>query len=248
MSTEFLVWITALAALEMLYLVLRGEKLLRWKVVTRFIIAFLLACAALLVFPAEIPAKYLRYPAAFIVLFTAAFILYSLLAELIGKIKNTVSSNSFGKEAPSYVSELCRAMAALTTRKLGGLVVIERKDNLGNLMGGGVAFDAEIRAEIVVALFEKNSSVHDGAMIIREGRVAKVKAILPHNLDASLPLSMGTRHRSAIGITEKSDAIALVASEERGEFGVAYRGSFVKPASYKELVKTVDRALARKRI
>lgn len=248
MSSDLLIWFAVTAVFIALSFSFHSAKLIKSNIISHFIIPLLFMYIVLAWFPEQISIVWLQRLGGFIIFLTAAVILYNFLLESASKFKSIFSKDSFSKFAPPYVSELCRAMVVLTTRKLGGLAVIERKDDLDPLLGGGVAFDAQVKSEIVVALFEKSSTVHDGAMIIRDGRISRVKAVLPNSLDTTIPLYMGTRHRSAIGITERSDAIALVASEERGEFGVAYRGRFVKPASHKELLKTVDQALRRRRL
>jgi DNA integrity scanning protein DisA with diadenylate cyclase activity len=154
-----------------------------------------------------------------------------------------LASKSAVRILPEYAVEICRAMDILSARRLGGLIIIERKDRLDSLVGGGFAFDSEIKAEVVAALFEKTSSVHDGAIIVRYGRIARVKAVLPVSSNRGIPSHMGTRHRSAIGITENSDAIALVVSEERQEQSIAFRGCLLKAGSSKDLMKLLFKAL-----
>jgi len=166
-----------------------------------------------------------------------------LFMEVSGNIKEAASSEKrLIKSLPEYLLEVCHSMGDLARTRTGALIVIERKDSLVGQISGGLAFDAEIKQEILVALFSKLSPVHDGAVVISDGRIRKVKGILPLKTDSVLPMGTGTRHRSAIGITEKSDAIALVVSEERGELSVAYRGNLIRAKSGKDFLKLVQAA------
>jgi DNA integrity scanning protein DisA with diadenylate cyclase activity len=107
-------------------------------------------------------------------------------------------------------------------------------------MKGGMPFDAEVKAEILVPLFLTSSPVHDGALVVHKGRMQTVKGILPLASLSDLAPNFGTRHRAAIGITEKTDAIALVVSEERGQISVACRGCLVQIADRSEFLKTLQ--------
>ena len=155
--------------------------------------------------------------------------------------------NLFTGSLPAYLVEVCRAAEFLSNRKVGALIVIEKRNDLNSILAGGMNFDSDIKAEVLSALFEKNSNVHDGAVIIRRGRIARLKAILPVSTNEGIPAQLGTRHRSAIGVTEKTDAIALVISEERGEISLAYRGKLSNPPSQKELSRLLGRALRGKK-
>jgi diadenylate cyclase len=131
-------------------------------------------------------------------------------------------------------------MERMASRKVGALIILQRKQPLRPHMKGGMSFDAEIRSEILVPLFLTSSPVHDGALVVHKGRMQTVKGILPLASLSDLAPSFGTRHRAAIGITEKTDAIALVASEERGQISVAYRGCLVHIADRAEFLRTLQ--------
>ncbi|MCM8775581.1 MAG: DNA integrity scanning protein DisA nucleotide-binding domain protein [Candidatus Omnitrophica bacterium] len=162
-----------------------------------------------------------------------------------------IQQNRFGKNPipslPDYAKVVCRAMDELAKRSIGALVVIEGKQPLEPLIRGGMPFDADIREEIFLSIFSTSSPIHDGALLIRQGRIKAVKVILPSSAQ-NIPLGVGTRHRAAIGITERTDAIALVVSEERGKMSLAYRGVLVPAASLQELYRLLHRSLARKKI
>ncbi|MFH1493084.1 MAG: DNA integrity scanning protein DisA nucleotide-binding domain protein [Candidatus Omnitrophota bacterium] len=151
-------------------------------------------------------------------------------------------------QLPDYLLEICKAMEFLASRKVGVLIILRRKDKLDEYMDSGILFDAQIKSEIVIALFSSASPVHDGAVVIFNGRIRRVKAILSIRTDTEVPMGIGTRHRSAIGITEKTDAIALVVSEERGEISIVSQGCLIKVDSLKELYRLIKKALKGKSI
>jgi diadenylate cyclase len=96
----------------------------------------------------------------------------------------------------------------------GAIVVIEREDNLQSIIDSGTKMDAEVTAELLVTIFVPHSPLHDGAAVIRNGKIAAAGCILPLSQNPNLSKSYGTRHRAAVGITEETDALAVVVSEE----------------------------------
>jgi DNA integrity scanning protein DisA with diadenylate cyclase activity len=146
-------------------------------------------------------------------------------------------------QLPHYLLEIWSAMERMASRKVGALIILQRKQPLRPHMKGGMPFDAEIKSEILVPLFLTSSPVHDGALVVNKGRMQTVKGILPLAALSDLSPSFGTRHRAAIGITEKTDAIALVVSEERGQISIAYRGCLVHIADRAEYSRTLLWAL-----
>lgn len=151
-------------------------------------------------------------------------------------------------QLPSYLMEVWSALEQMTSRKVGALIILQRKQPLRPFMKGGMSFDAEIRAEILVPLFLTSSPVHDGALVVYKGRIQTVRGILPLASLANLAPNFGTRHRAAIGITEKTDAIAIVASEERGQMSIACRGCLVHIHNREEFLRVLQWLLKRKNI
>jgi hypothetical protein len=151
-------------------------------------------------------------------------------------------------QLPHYLLEIWLAMERMASRKVGALIILQRKQPLRPHMKGGMPFDAEIKSEILVPLFLTSSPVHDGALVVHKGRMQTVKGILPLAALSDLSPSFGTRHRAAIGITEKTDAIALVVSEERSQISIAYRGCLVHIADRAEFMKTLQWVLKGKNI
>jgi diadenylate cyclase len=151
-------------------------------------------------------------------------------------------------QLPGYLLEIWSAMERMASRKVGALIILQRKQPLRPHMKGGMPFDAEIKSEILVPLFLTSSPVHDGALVVCKGRMQTVKGILPLASLSDLSPSFGTRHRAAIGITEKTDAIALVVSEERGQISVATHGCLVHIADRAEFLRTLQWVLKGKNI
>ena len=126
------------------------------------------------------------------------------------------------------VEEIVRAAQILSQRRLGALLVLERETGLDDQIEAGTVIDAEVSKELIVALFQPSSPLHDGAVVIQEGRVAQAGAILPLTLKSDLPEGVGTRHRAAVGITEETDALVLVVSEETATISVVLGGEMVQ--------------------
>jgi diadenylate cyclase len=106
------------------------------------------------------------------------------------------------------------SVQSLVKSRRGAIVVIEREDNLQSIIDSGTKMDAEVTAELLVTIFVPHSPLHDGAAVIRNGKIAAAGCILPLSQNPNLSKSYGTRHRAAVGITEETDALAVVVSEE----------------------------------
>jgi diadenylate cyclase len=122
------------------------------------------------------------------------------------------------------LGEVVRAAEELSERHHGGLIVLERIEGLRNFVETGTRLDAKVTAELLVTLFSPGSPLHDGAIIIRADQVVAAGCILPLSQNPRLSPALGTRHRAAVGITEESDAIAVVVSEHTQAISVAFRG------------------------
>lgn len=122
------------------------------------------------------------------------------------------------------IEEIVRATASLANRKIGALLVLERETELRDFIEIGVPLDARVSRELLLSIFHPSSPIHDGAAIIRGNRVAAAGCFLPITLTADLKKTLGTRHRAALGITEETDAVAIVVSEETGAISLAMNG------------------------
>ena len=121
-----------------------------------------------------------------------------------------------GQFGEGAYDEIVLAATTLASTKTGALVVIERSVSLANVVEGGVKMDAELSYDLLVTIFNPATPLHDGAVVVRRHRVAAAACFLPLTLNPLLSKDLGTRHRAAIGITEDTDAVAVVVSEETG--------------------------------
>ena len=147
----------------------------------------------------------------------------------------TNSRQKEDEEDKETIMPIVMACMNMAKTKVGALIVIERKDSLGDIIETGDRIDSNINQRLIENIFFKNSPLHDGAMVINNKRITAAGCILPvsHNLD--IPKDLGLRHRAALGISQESDAIAVVVSEETGRISVAIRGEFRLRLSAEEL-------------
>lgn len=132
------------------------------------------------------------------------------------------------------IVKACESMGRTFT---GALMVIQKNTNLDFVKNSGDKMDIELNQPIIESIFYKNSPLHDGAMIIEESKITATRVILPVSNDRSIPLRFGLRHRAAVGITEKTDALALVVSEETGQISYIKDGQFVMFETHEELIE-----------
>lgn len=124
----------------------------------------------------------------------------------------------------TLVEEIALAAASLASKRLGALIVVERELGLRAFYETGIVLDAHVTYDLIMNIFHRGAPLHDGAVIIAEGRVKAASCYLPLTTDPSLSRAYGTRHRAALGITQESDAVAIVVSEERGIVSIAENG------------------------
>jgi diadenylate cyclase len=141
------------------------------------------------------------------------------------------------------LGEVVRAAEELAERRHGGLLVVERNQGLRNFVETGTRLDAKVSAELIVTLFSPDSPLHDGAVIVRGEQVLAAGCILPLSQNPRLSPALGTRHRAAIGITEESDAVAVVISEHSRSISVAFRGGLKERLDEGELRSELARVM-----
>jgi uncharacterized protein (TIGR00159 family) len=149
--------------------------------------------------------------------------------EQLGRTGDWLSRGAAGsrKQIETMIDEVSAAAALLARQRHGALMVLERQTGLQDYADKGVILDAEVSRQLLANIFYPNSPLHDGAVIIRNGRIIAAGAVLPLSDNVTGPQTYGTRHRAAIGISEYSDAIAVVVSEERGTISIAANGRLV---------------------
>jgi len=139
---------------------------------------------------------------------------------------------------------VAEAAERMSRRRVGALIAIERATGLQTYMEGSVQFDAELRPQLLESIFQPGGPLHDGAVLIRDGRIVAAGCLLPLSENPDIGADYGTRHRAGVGVTEDTDALAVVVSEETGNISVAARGELQRVKSARELATLIDDALA----
>ena len=145
------------------------------------------------------------------------------------------SDEEYEKNVKDVINDFCKSSTDMSESRTGALVVFEKKNNLNDIVETGTVVDASSSAELFNSLFFKNSALHDGAVIVRDGKIYAAGCILPLTQNRSLDSELGTRHRAAIGITEHSDAVAVIVSEETGNISFAKNGNLSRNVTASEL-------------
>ena len=122
------------------------------------------------------------------------------------------------------LEEIVKASVALANRKIGALIVIERETSLNEFVEIGTSLDARVTREILLSIFHPSSPIHDGAVVIKGNRIVAAGCFLPIMLRSEVDKAMGTRHRAGLGLTEETDAVAIIVSEETGNISLAIGG------------------------
>ncbi len=122
------------------------------------------------------------------------------------------------------LEEIVKASVALANRKIGALIVIERETSLNEFVEIGTSLDARVTREILLSIFHPSSPIHDGAVVIKGNRIVAAGCFLPIMLRSEVDKAMGTRHRAGLGLTEETDAVAIIVSEETGNISMAIGG------------------------
>ena len=135
--------------------------------------------------------------------------------------------NVSAQQESQIVEEVIRAAQTLAQKRVGALIVLERETGLDDQIEAGQRVDALVSKELLTSVFLTQSPLHDGAVIIQDGRMTSVGCILPLTLKTDLPEGVGTRHRAAVGITEETDAVVIVVSEETATISVVMAGEMM---------------------
>ena len=124
----------------------------------------------------------------------------------------------------SMIREVSHAAQAMSNDKTGALIVIEHGSDIDSMISSGIKIDAEVSSELLINIFVHNTPLHDGAVIIRDNRIALATCVLPLSQNPHITSELGTRHRAGIGISEEADVIVVIVSEETGNISIAYKG------------------------
>jgi uncharacterized protein (TIGR00159 family) len=171
-------------------------------------------------------------------LFSLVVIFQPEIRKALSKLGQATKLTSSKPLEERVVERIVRACAFMSERQIGALIVIERNQNLEPLLEGCVTIDAVVSVELLITIFDPLTPLHDGAVVIRGDRIAYASCVLPLSKSSEIPRKYGTRHRAGLGISEESDAIAVIVSEETGEISVAVGGRFHRNLD-QELLKSL---------
>ena len=162
--------------------------------------------------------------------------LRSALEKMGGNFRNLKNiAESREKDGEKVVDEICSAVSDLSESRTGALIVLERSTRLGDEIKTGVEVNADVNSFLIKNIFYNKAPLHDGAMIIRDGRIHSCGCFLPLTGNPDLPKEYGTRHRAGLGISEISDAFVIIVSEETGDISIARNGEIDKGVPAKVL-------------
>jgi diadenylate cyclase len=153
----------------------------------------------------------------------------------------------FTVESSKFIEEIVKAAVSMANKRIGALIVLERETDLSTIVEMGTELDAKATKEILTSIFLPYSPIHDGAAIVRNGRIAAAGCFLPLTLSSNLSKELGTRHRAAVGLTEETDAVVVVVSEETGEISTVMHGRIEQNIDATRLRRTISDIFVRKK-
>ncbi|WP_419172188.1 diadenylate cyclase CdaA [Halobacteriovorax sp.] len=157
--------------------------------------------------------------------------------------------NFFDRSPVNYdLEEVIKSVTALSKERTGALIVVERKNGLQNYIDTGTVLDAQVHSDLIYSIFQTISPLHDGAIILRAGKILAAGCFLPLSKNIEIDRHFGTRHRAALGISEVSDAIVIIVSEETGKIKLCYNGEFLYCHNENELRVLLKKAWSGKRL
>lgn len=166
------------------------------------------------------------------------------ILEYIGRTKLIIKNgNDFVKQKTDVINETVQACLSLSRQKIGALIVFERETGINEIVQTGTKLNADVSRELLINLFIPNTPLHDGAVVIRKNSILAAACFLPLTENKNLNKELGTRHRAALGITEKSDCISLVVSEETGYISIAMKGKLYRDLNEERLKNMLKQSL-----
>lgn len=183
-------------------------------------------------------------------IFIILFILFTPeIRRMLGRIGSNRLSKFFGAseqtDARRTVQDLKRSILHLSKRRVGALLVFERRSGLGDIAATGIALNAELSGALIENIFEPNTPLHDGAVVIRGTTVIAASCLLPLSDDTKVARELGTRHRAALGVSSAADCVVIVVSEETGAISVAREGKLIRYLDEKALTDVLENLLVK---
>ena len=162
--------------------------------------------------------------------------------EHMGRSKfGSIFSLESKKSEEDMIDEICLAANSMSRTKTGALIIFERRTKLDDMLTGGTLINSAISSELIENIFVPNTPLHDGAVIIRDSKIYKAACVLPLSANKNLSKEFGTRHRAGLGISEQSDCVVLVVSEETGKISVMAGGDMVRNLSVASLSRLLNK-------
>lgn len=173
------------------------------------------------------------------------------LLEKVGRLKAgqfigaALNLSNPTEDLTGVITNISVAASQMAETRTGALIVIERMTRLGEYMNSGIVINADVSAELLKNIFTPNTPLHDGAVIIREDKIITAGCVLPLTANTNLASELGTRHRAALGLSETSDAVVVVVSEETGKISIAVNGSLTRNLTRLTLNKALTKLLVK---
>lgn len=164
--------------------------------------------------------------------------------EHLGRGAALTHSNKQKSMQQSFITALDESLQYMSKRKIGALITIERNDSLIDIIETGIPLDADISSQLLINIFIPNTPLHDGAVIIKDNKIASASSYLPLSESNKIPKEFGTRHRAAIGMSESSDALTLVVSEETGDVSITHNKTFLPGLQREAYLEVLKQELA----
>lgn len=165
--------------------------------------------------------------------------------EQLGRGKLFARSSNLDRTALNeQLEEVIRAVRSMSRRKVGALIIFERKTGVTEMIESGIAMESKISSELLMNIFTPNSPLHDGAVIIRGNQIMAAGCYLPLSENPFISKELGTRHRAGIGVSEVSDAISLIVSEETGQVSLSINGMIVRDINEEALISKLHEELS----
>lgn len=204
-----------------------------------FIVLFVKAASSLLNLQTT------EYIIDFIIQWSALALIIIFQPELRRGLEHLGRGSVFSKRkaanpSEKMVNDLASAIQYMSKRRIGALISIEQETALDEYIDTGTPIEAKISRELLINIFIPNTPLHDGAMVIKDFKIASAASYLPLSESPAIPKRFGTRHRAAIGLSEQTDAITLIVSEETGEISISHRGNIMNDLTVEKMVEYLE--------
>lgn len=168
--------------------------------------------------------------------------------EKFGRTTQVFLQTQHMSDEEKLVQALVNSVAYMSPRKIGALIAIEQTQTLQEYISTGIKLDADVSSQLLINIFIPNTPLHDGAVIIQGNKIATACSYLPLSESKAISKEFGTRHRAAIGLSENSDALTIVVSEETGAISITYKGEFIHDLSKENLKVFLSRHFASEKV